>query len=283
MVPVIEEKQKDAAADSPVPVKTKRVTRKFELNVETISQSLSKPVLESFRNLEINLESSDKLVLDTSEKRNQLEEYVYDTRSSLEMPWSDFISDDQKSVFMKLLNEMENWLYTEEGESATKSIYMEKLAGLKKIGDPIHKRLVEFETRPLAERTFKEYVNGVVASLGDEKFEHISKSDLDIVRSECKSKMDWLNDAIGKQNEISKAADCVVTVDEINRNKDALAFKVNPILNKPKPKSEVKKENEEPVAKKESKENDSAKDVAMDGTDEPVADTTDMPQAMEVD
>ena len=50
---------------------------------------------------------------------------------------------------MKLLNDTEDWLY-EEGDNETKSVYNKKLEELKKHGDPIVKRVKEFEGRSAA-------------------------------------------------------------------------------------------------------------------------------------
>lgn len=86
---------------------------------------------------EAEMNATDRLVIDTADRRNALEEYVYETRSKLEMAWSEYADDVNREKFMSALTEMENWLYTEEGESATKSMFIEKAEFLRKIGDPI--------------------------------------------------------------------------------------------------------------------------------------------------
>lgn len=158
----------DSAAkeSTPAPEKTKKVTRKYELIISSVTASLSTAKLQEFKAQELEMESSDKLVIDTAEKRNELEEYVYETRSKLEMAWSEYITDTDREIFMKALSDMESWLYTEEGDEATKSIYGEKLNSLKKIGSPVYFRAREAENRSISEKAAKDYINSILLSLG---------------------------------------------------------------------------------------------------------------------
>jgi heat shock protein 4 len=181
MVPVVEEKKEvvapekkegDVKEEAPVVVeepaveqKMKKTIRKMELKVVAQTPSLSASELTSLQQLEMEMESSDKLVVDTSEARNGLEEYVYETRSKLEMAWSEFIGDDLRVEFAKTLTAMEDWLYTDEGENATKSAYVDKLNSLKKTGGPVALRFRESELRPSSEKAFRDYVNHVIISV----------------------------------------------------------------------------------------------------------------------
>jgi heat shock protein 4 len=181
----------------------------------------------------MEMESSDKLVVDTAEARNGLEEYVYETRSKLEMAWPEYFVDDVSVEFMKNLSSMEEWLYTDEGKNATKSIYVDKLNGLKKVGEPVALRYRESEMRPSTEKAFRNCANSVLLSVkADDRFEHISKDELDVI---IENGLGWLNGVIGKQNEAGKAADVVVTCKEITMKKDGLFGKVIPVLTRVKP------------------------------------------------
>ncbi|KAJ1569264.1 adenyl-nucleotide exchange factor sse1 [Nowakowskiella sp. JEL0078] len=222
--------------------KTKKVTRKYEL--EVLSQTWSAPsdLLSKWLALESNMTSSDRLVIDTDEKKNALEEYVYYVRDKLDMAWSEFITDADRSAFQKELTAMEDWLYTEEGADATKSVYAEKLANLKKNGDPVAARYLESEERPRVEKIFREYINGILVSLssGDDRYAHISKADLDKVVANCQAKLKWLNNNIAKQNKTPKYLTVVVTAAQISAEQNVLQKLVNPILARPKPKPKPK-------------------------------------------
>jgi heat shock protein 4 len=184
MVPVVEEKKEAAKTDekkegdakvdepvveeAPVEQKMKKTIRKFDLKVVAQTPGLSTSELTMLQQQEMEMESSDKLVVDTAEARNGLEEYVYETRSKLEMAWTEFIADDPRVEFTKTLTAMEDWLYTDEGENGTKSAYVDKLNSLKKTGTPVALRFREFELRPSSEKSFRDYVNHVILSANAE-------------------------------------------------------------------------------------------------------------------
>jgi hypothetical protein len=44
--------------------------------------------------------------------------------------WSPFTAEDVRQSFLGKLNDVENWLYSEEGEGATRTIFADKLAEL---------------------------------------------------------------------------------------------------------------------------------------------------------
>ena len=154
-----EEKVESAATEASI--KTKKVIKKHDLSIVTATLGAPADVITTWLAAEGEMQATDRLVIDTADRRNALEEYVYDTRSKLEMAWSEFMPDAARAEFLKELNAMEDWLYN-EGEDATKSLYVEKLTGLKKVGDPVAYRYLEREERPFTEKKFKEYVNSVV-------------------------------------------------------------------------------------------------------------------------
>ncbi|KAI8915320.1 heat shock protein 70 family [Powellomyces hirtus] len=259
-----EEKKEDTMdvdAESPAAgddVKTKRVIKKHDLTIAATTTAASPALLAQWKEEEGQMSVADQFVIDTAEARNNLEEYVYDTRSKLDMAWSEYVTEDNKASFMTQLNTMEDWLYSDEGENASKGVYAEKLSGLKKHGDPIKRRFLEHEERPRTERQLRDYINSVIVNTtaGDDRYSHISKEDLEKVNNECHAKLNWLNDAIAKANESPKHKDPAVTIDRLHKERESLHLVVNPILSRPKPapKKEEPKKEESPAAdaKKES-------------------------------
>lgn len=100
----------------------------------------------------------DQLEGEKSDARNAVEEYVYNVRDRLDYALSEFVMENNKGTFKALLSKTEDWLY-EEGEDQPKKVYVERLAGLQKFGDPIEKRLKEFVDRPTV---FNELGSGIV-------------------------------------------------------------------------------------------------------------------------
>ncbi|TPX30588.1 hypothetical protein SmJEL517_g05873 [Synchytrium microbalum] len=225
-----------AESAQPVPPKTKRIVRKHDLTIVAKTTAHPREVITKWHAAELEMDASDRLVIDTADRKNALEEYVYETRSKLEMAWSEYITDADRQSVLKELSATEDWLYG-EGEDSTKSVYSDKLKHLKSLGDPVAFRYREWDERARAERMFREYANSVLIALAaeDGRFAHIPAADLDKVSTEVHKKLDWLNQAISKQNAMERYQDVHVTVDKINQEKTALFHTVNPILTRPKP------------------------------------------------
>lgn len=217
--------------------KMKKVTRKHPLSIISRNTSLPTSLMNTYRAAEAEMASQDKLVIDTEYKKNALEEYVYDARSKLDYTWTDFVEPSIKDSFLNQLNEMEDWLYTEEGEDATKSVYVQKLNELKKTGDPITMRYREFNERPRAEKTLRDTIAQYQSQInaGDDRYSHISEEEMKKVVDELTNKLSWLNGLMEVQNSKQKWEDLVITSDQILKERETMVFTITPILNKPKP------------------------------------------------
>ena len=100
-------------------------------------------------------------------------------RSKLEDRYAAFVQAKEKEALLSGLQDSEDWLYTEEGEDATKSAYVQRLDGLKVMGDPIVLRWREGDERPKAASSLRESLNLYLsqAQSGDEKYSHIDEAD----------------------------------------------------------------------------------------------------------
>ena len=79
-------------------------------------------------------------------------------RDKVEDYLREYITEADKDTFKGVLTSTEDWLY-EEGEDQPKKVYVEKLAELKKSGDPVVIREQEWRERPPA---FEELVKRIV-------------------------------------------------------------------------------------------------------------------------
>ena len=109
------------------PKEQKKKTVKKDIPFVAKVQSLDKDTLHRLREEELSMVSADQLVRDTEDRKNALEEYIYEARGKLDGAWKSFVVEGDKSYLQDLLSKAEDWLYTEEGEDATKSVYSEKL------------------------------------------------------------------------------------------------------------------------------------------------------------
>ncbi|KAG9316884.1 heat shock protein 70 family [Chiua virens] len=221
-------------ADAP---KKKRV-KKIEVPFTSFGTSLDATDLEKFKEQEAQMHATDKLVQDTEDRKNALEEYVYDTRGKLEDRYAAYVQASEKPKLLALLQEAEDWLYTEEGEDASKSAYVARLDALKVIGDPIMSRYRDAEERPRAitelRMTLNEYFTQ--ATSADDKYAHIDDKDKTAVVEKCATVQKWLEDQIARQAERPKNEDAVLKVADVVKKREEVIYFAVPILTKPKPK-----------------------------------------------
>lgn len=117
----------------------KKLVKVADLNVEYYGQTLSASLLNDFHEKEFKMVADDKLVAETEEKKNALEEYIYTLRGKLEDEYKDFASDEEKEKLSKMLMDTEEWLY-DEGFDSTKGKYVAKYEELASIGNLIKGR-----------------------------------------------------------------------------------------------------------------------------------------------
>ncbi|KDR67801.1 hypothetical protein GALMADRAFT_272907 [Galerina marginata CBS 339.88] len=241
----IEEKEQEVAmdvdqpADAPVPApKKKRIVKKKEIPFVALTTSLDKSVVEKLREDEAQMHAGDKLVMDTENRKNALEEYVYDVRGKLEDRYAPYVTAEEKSALLAGSQEAEEWLYTEEGEEATKSAYVARLDTLRKMGDPIAFRYKEVDERKKSTANLRETLNNYMsqATSSDEKYAHIDEKDKQSVVEKVATIEKWLEDQTVRQGERAKNVDPILTSAEIEKKRDELIYFAIPILTKPKPK-----------------------------------------------
>ncbi|PPQ80483.1 hypothetical protein CVT25_001749 [Psilocybe cyanescens] len=232
----------DGAAAAPPPApKKKRVVKKKEIPFVATNTSLDKSVVELLKEQESQMHAADKLVMDTEDRKNALEEYVYDMRGKLEDRYAPFAKPEEKAKLLAGLSEAEEWLYTEEGEEATKSAYVARLDALKAIGDPISFRYREVDERKKAAANLRETLDNYMAQAtsAEDKYAHIDEKDKQSVVEKVATIRKWLEDQSVRQGEKEKSADPVLTSAEIEKKRDELIYFAIPILTRPKPKPAV--------------------------------------------
>ena len=174
---------------------------------------------------------------------------------------------------MVALREAEDWLYSEEGEDATKSVYVARIDALHALADPVINRYKEAEQRNRVVSELRETINSYMtqASSGDERFAHIEEKDKQAVIEKCATVQKWLEDQTVRQSERAKNVDPVLTAAEVLKKKDEIIYFATPILTKPKPKSKV-----EPTATPGT-------ETPKQGTETPKAEADKGPSEMDVD
>ena len=142
---------------------------------------------------------------------------------------------------MAALQEAEDWLYSEEGEDTTKSVYAGRLDALHALADPVINRYKESEQRTRVVSELRETINNYMtqASSNDERFSPIEEKDKQSIIEKCATIQKWLEDQSVRQSERPKNVDPVFTAAEVLKKKDEIIYFATPILTKPKPKPKV--------------------------------------------
>ncbi|KAI9638177.1 putative heat shock protein [Dioszegia hungarica] len=243
----------------------KKIQRKGDCPVVAQYAAVDKKLVDDMTEKEGKMAADDKLVMETEDRKNALEEYVYDNRSKLDGRYAIYVQEKEKSDLLAGLQEAEDWLYSEEGEDATKSQYVERLDKLKVMGDPIQLRWKESEDRPKAASELREVLNTYLtaAQSGDEKYSHLPEEDINKVIEKCATTQQWLDDGLYRQGEKAKNVKPVIISSEILKRKEDVQYTCAAIINRPKPRAkttEAPKEEKKEAPKQEEEMDVEAED-----------------------
>uniref|UniRef100_A0A673WXR8 Heat shock protein family A (Hsp70) member 4 n=1 Tax=Salmo trutta TaxID=8032 RepID=A0A673WXR8_SALTR len=191
----------------------------------------------------------DKLEKERNDAKNNVEEYVYEMRDKLHGVLEKFVSESDRDTFALRLEDTENWLY-DDGEDQQKQVYIDKLAELKKLGQPIQERYIEAEERPKAfdelGRHIQQYMKIVEAyKTKEEQYEHLDELEMLKVDKQVNDAMIWMNSKMNAQSKQNLTQEPAVKVQEIQAKTKELYSACNPIVSKPKPKVEIPKDEKE--------------------------------------
>ncbi|KAM0724287.1 hypothetical protein Q7P37_000169 [Cladosporium fusiforme] len=128
----IDEPTDEMEADGTTPKtrKVKKQVRMGDLPISAGTASLSNELREQYFEQEGSMQSEDKLVAETEDKKNELEGDIYAIRNKVDEPYesngyAEFCSEEEKEKIKAKCETLEDWLY-EDGEDATKAQYVAK-------------------------------------------------------------------------------------------------------------------------------------------------------------
>eukprot|EP00747_Dinoflagellata_sp_TGD_P110146 gnl/TRDRNA2_/TRDRNA2_170883_c0_seq2.p1 gnl/TRDRNA2_/TRDRNA2_170883_c0~~gnl/TRDRNA2_/TRDRNA2_170883_c0_seq2.p1 ORF type:complete len:638 (-),score=230.19 gnl/TRDRNA2_/TRDRNA2_170883_c0_seq2:54-1967(-) len=255
-------------------VKKKKRTKKTDIRITSSDlPGLTPEKIQVLKDCETAMIAEQREIVETDEKRNDLESYIFNTRDKLEGEYAPFISSADKDKFNKDLQTAEDWLY--DTEDATKLMYVDKLNELKVIGDPVVWRMKEAGLR-------SEWVDAVTGTITNyraaaenpgDRYGHIAPEKLAKITAACGDLEKWLNEAKAKQDGMAKYERPALICAEMEKKNQELANMADAILKEPKP-APPKEEKKEEAAKEEEKPKDEAENQ------EP---PTDAPKNMDVD
>ncbi|CAK9019647.1 97 kDa heat shock protein (Heat shock protein 110) [Durusdinium trenchii] len=252
-----EAKKDDAEAgqgeeEAPKPKPKKKTFKAVTLQVEaTINSAMTESEVLNARQREEQFVSQDRILRETGEKRNELEEFVYSMRDKVDLELKEYGTEEEKAALKAALQSAEDWLYN-EGYDETKAVYQDKLSELQGVARVLVSRATEATARPTASQELLDEVAKYlkVVNSPDEKYDHIEDEERETVRKACKEAEDWLQAQSNLQAEKNLFEDPVFTVADIKSKMYDLNGACRSIVNKkrPAPKKEEKKPDAEAEA-----------------------------------
>ena len=272
-----ESEEKKEGGEEKAPAAPKRRFKKVDLVVETTAFGLTQKMIKDTLEIEATMANEDRIIIETSDRRNELESYIYTMRDKLDGNLKDFVTNSEKAQFQEQIQTAENWLY-EDGFDSTKSLYIKKLDELKALGNPVERRKWENEHRGENCDGIKKQIDFCknFASQDAEATAHITAEEKAEVMGKAVDIEKWLSDMQDKQAELNLYNDAVLTCELIQGKSKELQSSTRSIISKPKPipkkeeKKEEEKKEEAPEEKNSEKDSQSTTDDDNKST-EPVS------------
>ncbi|CAI4229025.1 unnamed protein product [Auanema sp. JU1783] len=243
VIPVEEEAPQESMEETPAegaeakPAEPKQKTKSVEYALDELFPDVYNGL--QYAGVEEEMQRADLFEKKKADAKNSVEEYVYEMRDKLSDQLSGFVTGGDADMFRSYLSTTEEWLY-DEGEDTEIQVYEDRLAELKKIGDPIVERYRESISRKPAFDAFDQSILRVRKAYEDYRsganYAHIESKDMEKVCNAIDEYKKWIDDARQRQGNKSQTEAPVVFVHEIKQQQEAFDSIVKPILNKKPPK-----------------------------------------------
>ncbi|ESO06143.1 hypothetical protein HELRODRAFT_106017 [Helobdella robusta] len=245
------------------PEAKKHKVRTIDLPVIPSNTNVKSVDLNKLIEMENEMVMQDKLEKERADAKNAVEEYVYEMRNKLCDEYEKFMKEEDRDNFLLKLGDTENWLY-EDGEDEKKQVYIDKLAKLTEIGNPVKERYHESINRPIAFDRLAQAIHLVAKAVDgyankDEKYSHLDAADVEKVRNLVIEKQQWFDTHLNICNQQKPHEVPAMTASQISAHADSLWSSCNPIMNKPKPKpkEEPPKQSKKETEKQQTNDNNS--------------------------
>lgn len=244
-----------------LPKPPKRKFKKVDLKVEG-----SPPFavgVEDFKRvaeLEAQMANEDRIIMETADRRNDLETYTYSMRDRVIADLKDFCTDAERDSLSSQIEAAQEWLYG-DGFDATKKDYVERLSALRALSDKFEFRQSEKTKRSACVEQLRRAIDHckAFANSSDEAYAHITDEDKNTVRDKAGEAQQWLFDGLDKQGGLSDFVDPTLICADIVAKQTALFKATNPIMVKPKPKPPPEEKKNEDEAKDAGESADASK------------------------
>ena len=264
-------KVEDKKKEEKPKMKEKKIETETQLDIDVVETlfGTSKGILEQYLKREKDQNKEDEIFREASNLKNSLEQYIYSTKEKLDSQLKGYYTDPEKGNLTKLMDELMNWLYSEDEKLYDKPTLEAKSKNMKTLGDEIYKRCDNWNTIRNNYNIFESTVNELSAQIKTEE-DKLAKKQFTYITKEDSVKINKLiKDAVDnakKKHALTDKApqikvppvqpdDVKMLTDNLRSNVqkvyDDAKFKVEEAERKRKEEEKKKKEEEEKKKKEE--------------------------------
>lgn len=263
------EKEKDEAP------KTQKVKRERNnvLHFDTTDTLYGTPkgILDQYLQREVSQETDDRVFHIASSKRNELEQYVYNTRDKLSNVLKPHVLPAEQEALSKHMDVLLDWLYSGDEEVFNKATLESKSKDMLALGSVVYSRLTNWskleENIILLEKAIDKITNASKVEWDklQSKQTYLTKDDFELINQLLQAKLAKVAEFKKKLGEGLRTAEPLVKPEVVDEEKEELKkkvkkvyldaeFKVKEEERKRKEEEERKKKEEEERKKKEEEE-----------------------------
>merc|ERR1712228_1013076 len=182
----------------------------------------------------LELDERDRSVVETADARNELESYIFESRNRLyeEKNVQKVTTEDERTDFLKVLEESEDWIWDVEDENA--GVYKGKIRELKKTGNAMFLRADEIDARPAAIDAAGKTLSNLLESVEvlRTNYTWVNGTEVDKLAKKAKK---WLNDKIEEQDEKTLLETPAFFSYEVYYKIEPIVESAKKLLSRPKP------------------------------------------------
>jgi heat shock 70kDa protein 4 len=256
------------------PVAGKRLVKKTQesdlpvVTVGGVGVALSLAEINAAVEVEAQMKASDLYIKERSEALNGLESYVYDLRSRIDESGDlkDFGPESVRVPLKAELDEAEEWIYSEDGDKASKSAFVARKESLVSKAAPMLTRKREHDERPVAVSALESTLEGYkqIAVPTADEYAHIEQTEKNKVLKCVEQSAVWLKAELAKQEKLGLDVDPVLTCSSIRAKRAEVDRVCGPIKKTPKPVPKVEKPAEGAVKEGTPEAENAGKPLAND-------------------
>jgi hypothetical protein len=218
--PKVEEKKVDK-------VKKERSTVCI-VKLAEILYGLPQSFIDAITQREATQEADDRLLFHAINKRNEIENFIYSTRSKFDGDLASFVTNEEKEILLALMQKMEDWLYSGDENVYVKTILEEQAKELNDLGTKIYKRYHDWGKLGESLNKLEQCVNLNVKKLEENtpQTANLNQTDRDEISNLIVTYNNLLNEGRVQFNKFPKFADPPARFEDVDKASEELV-KVN--------------------------------------------------------